>query len=155
MPKTVCMLNLYSVKYMVRWIVICLALGCVPFVAAAQTSSSLQRMTVTTVTLIMDSVNTVSEMELVRTHITGFKEVQDFDIKMKNCNFTMDNSRNTLEQIVEELKAYQQPATIYAIRSNETFTRVPEESCDAQKRSVPNMSEEEVIKRGITRKGGQ
>lgn len=128
-------------------------MGCTHAVQA-QSASSLQRMTVTTVTIILDSVNTQAEMELVRTHIKGFKEVQDFDIKMKNCNFTMDNSQNILPQILSELLAYKQPATVYAIRANEIFTRVPEESCDSQKREIPNKSEEEVKRSGVVRTGG-
>ena len=139
---------------MCRLIVIVLAIIGFSHTVHAQSASSLQRMTVTTVTIILDSVNTQAEMDLVRTHITGFKEVQDFDIKMKNCNFTMDNSMNILPQILAELQAYRQPATVYAIRANEIFTRVPEESCDAQKREVPNKSEEEVKRSGVVRTGG-
>jgi hypothetical protein len=111
-------------------------------------------MTVTTVTVTLDSANTQSEMDLVRTHITGYKEVQDFDIKMKRCSFTLDNSQNILPQILSELMAYKQPATVYAMRANQVFTRVPEESCDTQKREVPNKSEEEVKRSGVVRTGG-
>jgi peptidoglycan/xylan/chitin deacetylase (PgdA/CDA1 family) len=136
-------------------IVLLLALSSAALGIQAQTATSLQRMTVTSVTLILDSVKTQADMELVRTHIQSFKQVQDFDIKMKNCNFTMDNSGNVLPQILNELKAYKQPATVYAVRANEIFTRVAEESCDAQKRNIPNMTEEEAKRRGDVRKGGQ
>jgi hypothetical protein len=140
---------------MFRLIVILLVLMGSSFALQAQTASSLTRMTVTSVTIVLDSVDTQAEMELVRTHIQSFKEVQDFDIKMKKCNFTLDNSNGILTQIFDELKAYKQPVTVYAIRANEVFTRVPEESCDSQKREVPNMTEEEAIRRGVVRKGGQ
>lgn len=140
---------------MCRLIVILLALFASFTALEAQTATSLSRVTVTSVTIILDSVNTQAEMELVRTHIQSFKEVQDFDIKMKKCNFTVDNSNDVLTQILNELNAYKQPATVYAIRASQIFTRVPEESCDTQKRDIPNMTEEEAKRRGIVRTGGQ
>lgn len=102
----------------------------------------------------MDSVNTIEEMTLVQQAIKAHAEVQDFDIKMKNCNFTMTDHPYLLDQIIRELAAYNQPARIYSARASETFTRAPEESCDGQKKTIPNMSEEEVKKRGITNSGG-
>lgn len=145
----------YSVKIDMRqFIWILFGIG-FPLLGMAQGSTSLQRFTVTSVTLIMDSVDTVEEIQLVKQAITAHKEVQDFDVKMKNCNFTMTESPGKLDQIIRELAAYNQPAKIYAARAGEIFTRVAEESCDSRKKQVPNMSEEEVIKRGITKQGGQ
>jgi|GEM_PF-6227901 hypothetical protein len=133
-------------------ILLCVAAPCLLF---AQ-STSLQRIEVTSVTLHLDSVNTIEEMTLVKQAIMAHKEIRDFDIKMKNCNFTMEAGKDKLDQIVDELQvAYRQPVKVYSMRVNEQFTRVPEESCDANKTKRPDMSEQEVKQRGITRKGGQ
>jgi hypothetical protein len=101
----------------------------VPVTIFAQGGTSLQRIEVTSVTLIMDSVQTAADMELIRTEVTKHAEVKDFDIKNKNCNFTIDNSHNTLDIIFSDLAQRGQPARVYAIEAHQTFTRVPEVSC--------------------------
>lgn len=106
-----------------------------PLALFAQTSGSLQRVTVTSVTLMMDSVKTAADAELVKAEITKHKEVRDFDIKKTNCNFTLDNSGNVLDVIFSDLAQRGQPARVYAIEANQTFTIVPEESCMSKKDS--------------------
>ena len=119
-----------------------------PFVLLAQSSGSLQRVTLTSVTLVMDSVKTAADAELVRTKITQHTQVKDFDIKMKNCDFTIDNSNNTLDIIFSDLAQIGQPGRIYAIRENQTFTHVPVENCISGSKQYPDKSEQDVIKEG-------
>jgi hypothetical protein len=104
-----------------------------PIAIFAQTSGSLQKVTVTSVTLTMDSVKTAADAELVKAEIMKHKEVRDFDIKKTNCNFTLDNSGNVLDVIFSDLAQRGQPARVYAIEANQTFTIVPEESCMSKK----------------------
>lgn len=125
-----------------------------PLLAFAQSSGTLQRVTLTSVTLVMDSVTGPQDVELIRSTIQKYKEVKDFDIKNKNCDFTIDNSQNTLDQVFSDLAQVGQPGRIYAIRENQTFTMVPEESCESGKKNLPDKSEEEVKKEGIQRRGG-
>ncbi len=122
-----------------------LVLLCAPFVLFAQGGTSLQRITVSSVTLIMDSVHTAADVELIKTEITKHAEVKDFDIKGKNCNFTIDNTHNTLDVIFSDLAQRGQPATVYAIEANQTFTRVPEESC-MSKKGEPDLKEADYLK---------
>jgi hypothetical protein len=122
MPNTICFKRLL--------LLICLF---VPLSIFAQSGTSLQKISVTSVTLIMDSVQTPADMELVRTEVTKHPEVKDFDIKNKNCNFTIDNSNHTLDIIFSDLAQRGQPARIYAIEANQVFTRVPEENCMSKK----------------------
>lgn len=117
----------------------------VPAVVVAQSGTSLQRITVTSVTIIMDSVKTAADVELVRQEITKHAEVKDFDIKNKNCNFTIDNTNNTLDVIFSDLAQRGQPATVYAVEANQTFTHVPEENCMSKNRQV-DVKEEEYLK---------
>jgi type 1 fimbria pilin len=125
-----------------------------PIMAFAQTSGSLQRVTLTSVTLVMDSVKSPNDVELIRSTIQKYQQVKDFDIKGKNCDFTIDNSQSTLDLVFSDLAQVGQPGRIYALRENQTFTIVPEESCESAKRNVPDKSEEEVKKEGIQRRGG-
>lgn len=124
------MLNPYCLKKLL--LLVCIA---VPTLLLAQgtAGTSLQRITVTSVTLVMDSVRTPADMELIRAEVTKHPEVKDFDIKNKNCDFTIDNSHNTLDEIFSDLAQRGQPARIYAIQANQTFTRVPEENCMSKK----------------------
>lgn len=124
-----------------------------PMMLAAQSTGSLQRITVTSVTLIMDSVRSGADMELIRSLVTKHPEVKDFDIKNKNCDFTIDNSQNTLDVIFSDLAQQGQPARIYSIAANQTFTRVPEESC--MKSRVPDVKEEDIKKPGDDPKGNR
>jgi type 1 fimbria pilin len=116
-----------------------------PAAVFAQTSGSLQRITVTSVTIIMDSVENAADVELVRQEITKHPEVKDFDIKNKNCNFTIDNTSNTLDIIFSDLAQRGQPARVYAIEANQTFTRVPEENCMTKNRQA-DVKEEDYLK---------
>lgn len=117
-----------------------------PLAVSAQSSGSLQRITVTSVTLLMDSARTPADYELIRAEITKHPEVKDFDIKAKDCNFTIDNSNNTLDVIFSDLAQRGQPARIYMMEANQTFTRVPEENC--LKSNVPEVKEKDVKKPG-------
>lgn len=125
-----------------------------PLFLVAQTSGSLQRVTITSVTLVMDSVKTAADADLVRTEITKRPEVKDFDIKLKNCDFTIDNRNNTLDLIFTDLAQIGQPARIYSIRENQTFTIVPVENCTSGSKTWPNKSEQEVIQEGGEHRGG-
>jgi hypothetical protein len=104
----------------------------------AASGTSLQRITVTSVTLVMDSVRTPADMDLIRAEVTKHPEVKDFDIKNKNCDFTIDNTNNTLDVIFSDLAQRGQPARVYSIQANQTFTRVPEENCMSKKGSEVN-----------------
>jgi hypothetical protein len=116
-----------------------------PVAMFAQSGTSLQRITVTSVTIIMDSVRTAADADLVKTEITKHTEVKDFDIKGKNCNFTIENSHNTLDVIFSDLAQRGQPARVYAIEANQTFTRVPEENCQSKK-GEPELKEADYLK---------
>jgi hypothetical protein len=122
-----------------------------PLAMFAQESGSLQRISVTSVTLLMDSARTAADFDLIRAEITKHPEVKDFDIKPKDCNFTIDNSHNTLDIIFSDLAQRGQPARIYMMETNQTFTRVPEENC--MKGNVPDVKEEDVKKPGADPKG--
>ena len=128
-----------------------LAVFCLPLVLAAQSNGSLQRVTLTSITLLMDSARTPAVYELIRQEITKHPEVKDFDIKAKDCNFTIDNSNNTLDVIFSDLAQRGQPARIYMMEANQTFTRVPEESC--LKSKEPEVKEKDVRKPGADPKG--
>jgi hypothetical protein len=128
-----------------------LALFVFPLTMFAQSSGSLQRVTLTSITLLMDSARTPADYELIRQEITKHPEVKDFDIKAKDCNFTIDNSNNTLDVIFSDLAQRGQPARIYMIEANQTFTRVPEESC--LKSNVPEVKEKDVKKPGVDPQG--
>jgi hypothetical protein len=121
-----------------------------PMIALAQSTPSLQRINVTSVTLVMDSVKTEADVQLIRQTIQKHPEVKDFDIKRKNCDFTIDNSKNTLDIIFSDLAQIGQPGRIYSIQANQTFTRVPEENC--MKSNVPEVKEEDV-KKGVAPNG--
>ena len=123
----------------------------IPVAIFAQSGTSLQRFTVSSVTLKMDSVRSAADADAIKATITKHAEVQDFDIKLKNCNFTIDNSHNTLDIIFSELAQMGQPARVYSIEANQTFTRVPEENC--QKGNVPDVKEEDVKKPDADPKG--
>lgn len=116
-----------------------------PIAVFAQSGTSLQRITVTSVTIFVDSVRTEADMERVRQAVTKHSEVKDFDIKYTNCNFTIDNTNQTLDVIFSELAQIGQPARIYAIEANQTFTRVPEESC-MSKKNQPDLKEEDYLR---------
>ncbi len=117
----------------------------VPVMMFAQTGSSLQKITVSSVTLMMDSVRTAADVDAIKTTITKHQEVKDFDIKSKNCNFTIDNSHNTLDVIFSDLAQMGQPARVYSIEANQTFTRVPEENCQSKK-GEPELKEADYLK---------
>lgn len=101
----------------------------VPVVTLAQSGTSLQRIKVTSVTIFLDSLDTPAEAEMVKTTITKHSEVKDFDLKKTNCNFTIDNSTNTLDAIFTDLEQHGQPVRVYSVEANQIFTRVSEESC--------------------------
>lgn len=101
----------------------------VPVFTMAQGGTSLQRITVTSVTIFLDSLDTPAEAEMVKTTITKHSEVKDFDLKKTNCNFTIDNSNSTLDGIFSDLEQHGQPVRVYSVEANQTFTRVAEESC--------------------------
>ena len=131
--------------------VLLLAVVLFPLAMFAQESGSLQRITVTSVTLMMDSARTQADYDLIRTEITKHPEVKDFDLKRKDCNFTIDNSNNTLDVIFSDLAQRGQPARVYSILTNQTFTRVPEENC--MKGRVPDVKEEDVKQPGADAQG--
>ena len=124
-----------------------------PLFLLAQSSGSLQRVTLTSVTLVMDSAKTPDHVALIRQEITKRSEVKDFDIKGKNCDFTLNNSTNTLDLIFSDLAQMGQPARIYAIRENQTFTKVPVENCTSGSNVYPDISEEDAIKQAGEQKG--
>jgi hypothetical protein len=117
----------------------------------AQSRPSLQRLTLSSVTLSIDSVDSPAKMEQIRASIKAYTQVHDFDIKYGNCDFTLDNSNQILDSILLDLNNAGFRYKIYALRENQTFTLVPEESCMPEGRKKPDMSEKEVIEKGITR----
>ncbi len=126
-----------------------------PLFVLAQSTGSLQRVTLTSVTLVMDSVKTPDDVELIRQEITKRSEVEDFDIKGKNCDFTINNSTNALDLIFSDLAQMGQPARVYAIRENQTFTHVPVENCTSGSNVYPDISEEDAIKQAGEPKGDE
>lgn len=134
------MLNTTGMKKLL--LVLC---SLVPVMMFAQSGSSLQKITVSSVTLMMDSVRSAADVEAIKTTITKHQEVKDFDIKLKNCNFTIDNSHNTLDVIFSDLAQMGQPARVYSIEANQTFTRVPEENCQSKK-GEPELKEADYLK---------
>lgn len=117
----------------------------------AQSRPSLQRITLSSVTLSIDSVDTPARMNEIRTAVKSYAEVHDFDIKYGNCDFTLDNSQQALDSILQDLSNAGYRVQVYALRENQTFTLVPEESCMPGGREKADMTEEEVIRQGITR----
>ncbi|MEM0996611.1 MAG: hypothetical protein AAGN35_06015 [Bacteroidota bacterium] len=125
-----------------------MGLGCA---AVAQNGGSLQRITLSSVTLSIDSVDTPEQMTEIRNLVQAYPQVQDFDIKYGNCDFTLDDSEQALQNILVDLGRAGYNAEIYRVNANQTFTYVPEESCVPGNRQKADMSEQEVIEKGITR----
>ncbi|MEM7036857.1 MAG: hypothetical protein AAF570_07760, partial [Bacteroidota bacterium] len=132
------------------WKFLILAFGIIPASIFAQ-NRSLQSVTLTSVTLTIDSVDTQAEMQMVMGTVKAYEEVQDFDIKFAKCNFTLDNSNQILTSILQALENDGFAAKIYRVEENQTFTYVPVRECATEKRNLPDMSEQEVIDKGITR----
>jgi hypothetical protein len=139
------------VKKIYRLIIVTLACTGIFEFGMAQSRPSLQRITLSSVTLSIDSVDTPAKMERIRSAVKSYTEVHDFDIKYGNCDFTLDNSQHALDNILQDLKNAGFQVEIYALRENETFTLVPEENCMPSGKKKPDMSEQEVIDKGITR----
>ncbi|MFN8394420.1 MAG: hypothetical protein U0176_07080 [Bacteroidia bacterium] len=116
----------------------------VPVVTMAQSSTSLQRITVTSVTIFLDSLDTPTEAEMVKTAITKHTEVKDFDLKKTNCNFTIDNTNNTLDAIFSDLEQHGQPVRVYSVEASQIFTRVAEENCLTKREE--ELKEEEYLR---------
>ena len=96
---------------------------------SAQTSNADdQTYLVTSVTMRIDSVTTVQQMDQIRTIIKSHSEIRDFDIKGEKCNFTMSPSNSLLTIIEQELTAEGYSSEYLFIRDNQTFTSVPFEN---------------------------
>lgn len=138
-------------KKIYRLIIVTLAcIGIFEF-GMGQSSPSLQRITLSSVTLSIDSVDTQAKMDEIRTAVKSYSQIHDFDIKYGNCDFTLDNSQQTLDNILQDLGNAGYSVQVYALRENQTFTMVPEESCMPGGKEKADMTEEEVIRQGITR----
>jgi hypothetical protein len=139
------------VKKINRFIIVILACTGIFEFGMAQSQPSLQRVTLSSVTLSIDSVDTPAKMDQIRTAVKAYAQVHDFDIKYGNCDFTLDNSQQTLDNILQDLGNAGYNVQVYALRENQTFTLVPEESCMPGGKEKADMTEEEVIRQGITR----
>lgn len=100
--------------------------------------------TVSTVSLTIDSIKTMDQLNLVKSLITGNSEVRDFDIKGRKCNFTLDNSGDKLNVILKNLRNAGFKVAVVRNEASQTFTHVPTEACD-QNNKKDQMSEEEVM----------
>lgn len=80
---------------------------------------------VTSVTMRIDSVTTVEQMNKITALIKSHEEIRDFDIKGEKCNFTMEPSNNLLNLIEQELTAEGYSSEYLVIRDNQSMTTVP------------------------------
>jgi len=95
------------------------------YVGLQAQSSSSSTYIVTSVTMRIDSVQTVQQMEQLTALFKSHKEIRDFDIKGEKCNFTMEPNPNLLTIIEQELQAEGYTSEYLYIRDNQTFTSVP------------------------------
>ena len=110
----------------------------------AQENGSLQRVTVTSVTITVDTVQTVEEMEKVAAIVQSWPEVRDFDIKLRKCNFTHTGDPLIYQDIIKKLEQQGYLVNVFRAESGNTFTIVPEESCE--KKQQKEITEEEYLK---------
>jgi hypothetical protein len=102
-----------------------------------------QTFTVTTVSMTIDSITNMDQMNKARGIITKNSEVRDFDIKGRKCNFTLDNSKDKLNVILKDLRTAGYTVNVVRQEDNQTFTSVPVDACDKNLKK-DQMSEEEV-----------
>lgn len=109
-----------------RILILAFAILAIGFQVNAQpTNSGSQTYLVTSVTMRIDSVTTVQQMDQIRALIKSHSEIRDFDIKGEKCNFTMNPSNTLLPQIEQELAAEGYSSRYLFIRDNQTFSSVP------------------------------
>ena len=112
----------------------------------AQGTQSLRRVTVTSVTLRFDSVNTASEAVSVRNLITAHAEVNNFDIKLNKCNFTFTQQAFAINDFLAELEAAGYRATVKDLQPQQTFSYVPEENCMAKENAAADLKEADFVR---------
>ena len=106
--------------------ILAFAIFAIAFQLNAQTSNTgSETFLFSSVTMKIDSVTTVQQMDQIRALIKSHSEIRDFDIKGEKCNFTMTPSTTLLTTIQQELTAEGYTSEYLVIRDNQTFTSVP------------------------------
>ncbi|MCB9235885.1 MAG: hypothetical protein H6581_29825 [Bacteroidia bacterium] len=89
---------------------------------------------VTSVTMSIDTITNVSQMEKARNIILAHSEVDNFDIKLRKCNFTLTNANaaSTFQLIKKELQAAGFAVALLDMKSNQVFTTPTVDNCDTR-----------------------